>query len=160
MAQFYFLSIVFNVIAGLILICGSDFTKAEKLPAENDSDEFNEIKNSNDDGKKSELFSEIPLFENGNFRLVLGVLTVLTGLMKILSVFRNDVPVIGDLIPALASLLAGASMLIEYYLVSSSLENNLPENVNRLFIEGRKYIGYFAIIAGVLHFIFPQVLLL
>lgn len=153
MAQFYFLSIIFNVIAGLVLIYGSDFTKSEKLPAENK-------KAKKDDGKKADLFSEIPLLENGNFRLVLGVLTVLTGLMKILSVFRNDVPVIGDLIPALAGLLAGASILIEYYLVSSSLENELPEKVNGLFIEGRKYIGYLAVIAGVLHFIFPQVLLL
>lgn len=153
MAQFYFLSIIFNVIAGLVLIYGSDFTKAEKLPAENNEEtDFEE--------KKANLFSEIPLFENGNFRLVLGVLTILTGVMKILSVFRNDVPVIGDLIPALASFLAGASILIEYYLVSSSIENALPENVNRLFIEGRKYIGFFAVIAGVLHFIFPQVLLL
>lgn len=153
MAQFYFLSIVFNVIAGLVLIYGSDFTKAEKLPAENNEEA--------DSGKKKpELFSEIPLFENGNFRLVLGVLTVLTGVMKILSVFRNDIPVIGDLLPALASLLAGASILIEYYLVSSSIEDALPENVNRLFIEGRKYIGFFAVIAAVLHFIFPQVLLL
>lgn len=153
MAQFYFLSIIFNVIAGLVLIYGSDFTKAEKLPAENNEETDSEE-------KKADLFSEIPLFENGNFRLVLGVLTILTGVMKILSVFRNDVPVIGDLIPALASLLAGASILIEYYLVSSSIENALPENVNRLFIEGRKYIGFFAVIAGVLHFIFPQVLLL
>lgn len=153
MAQFYFLSIIFNVIAGLVLIYGSDFTKAEKLPVENNEETDSEE-------KKADLFSEIPLFENGNFRLVLGVLTILTGVMKILSVFRNDVPVIGDLIPALASLLAGASILIEYYLVSSSIENALPENVNRLFIEGRKYIGFFAVIAGVLHFIFPQVLLL
>lgn len=152
MAQFYFLSIIMNIFAGLVLIYGRDFTKEEKLPSE----EIDEKKSD----KKSALFSEIPLLENGNFRLVLGVLTVLTGLMKILSVFRNDVPVIGDLLPALAGLLAGASILIEYYLVTSSMENNLPENVNRLFIEGRKYIGVFAIIAGVIHFIFPQVLLL
>lgn len=153
MAQFYFLSILFNIIAGLILVYGSDFTKKEVISGE-------ETSSKKAKGKKDTMLNSNPLFENGNFRLVLGVLTVLVAVMKILSVFRNDVPVIGDIIPAVAGFLAGASLLFEYYIITASVKPELPDYVNKILISGRKYVGYAAIVAGILHFIFPQVLLL
>jgi len=174
MAQFYFLSVLLNIIAGLVLVYGLDLTKGEKFfdgsttvtvvkktssksKKDSASDEQNEKP---DHGKINSFFGNVSFFDNRNFRLVLGVLCVLVGLMKLLSVFRNDVPVIGDLIPAIAGLISGASLLVEYYLVSSSSGINISEKVEKYLIGGRKYIGVFCLIAGLLHFIFPQVLLL
>ncbi len=87
---------------------------------------------------------------------LLGVDTV----MKILSVFRNDVPVIGDLLPAVAGLLGGASILLEYYIYSTDTEIGISENVQKVFIDSRKGIGYFCFAVALLHFVFPQVLFL
>ena len=80
--------------------------------------------------------------------------------MKILSVFRNDIPVIGDLVPALAGLAGGAALLVEYYVSSSAADSTIPDNIQTVFIDSRKYIGVFCLLAGLLHFVFPQVMLL
>ena len=42
----------------------------------------------------------------------------------------------------------------------ASVGLKLPEPLTRVFVGGRKYIGIFCVIAGVLHFIFPRVLFL
>lgn len=144
MAQFYFLSVLLNIIAGLVLVYGFDLTK----------------KNNTEKQPSASFFGNLTCFENRTFRLVVGVLSMLVGLMKILSVFRNDVPVIGDLVPALAGLTGGASLLLEYYLSATTEEVRIPEGVTRVLIGGRKYIGVFCLVAGLLHFIFPQVVLL
>lgn len=94
------------------------------------------------------------------FRLVVAILSGLVGILKLLSTIQNDVPVIGDLIPALAGLAACFALLVEYYIQKSTTEVKLPSVLNTVFISGRKYLGIFCIIAGVLHFIFPRVLFL
>lgn len=178
MAQFYFLSVLLNIIAGLVLVYGIDLTK-DKNNSEDEagvvvvkktsskskksasvSSEKEEKPVSETGAKVSSFFGNVTCFENRNFRLVLGVLCVLVGIMKLLSVFRNDVPVVGDLLPSLAGLLSGASLLLEYYLVSATTEVNISDKVKKFLIDGRKYIGVFCLVAGLLHFIFPQVLLL
>ena len=137
MLQFYFLSIVMNALAGYILIKG-------------------------DDGGQSSL-----VFKNGlpikdeTFKLVVGIISALTGLMKILSVVDGDVPVIGDAFPALTGFLSGFILIFEYYRSRTSLENSDGvEKVDRLLIANKKVIGSAALVAAVLHFLFPTVLLL
>ena len=198
MAQFYFLSVLFNIIAGLILIYGKDLTKKNSTDLilsdnENNSDDENiftdenssensspkdfadfsqeENFSSNEDDKKleksknqkkksNESSKNFDFLNNSTFRLICGVLCVFVGIMKFLSVFRNDVPVIGDLIPAVAGLSAGASLLLEYYISHATTKNELPSWANKFFIESRKYLGIFCLLAGLLHFVFPQVVLL
>jgi len=132
MLQFYFLSIVMNALAGYILTRG-----------------------------------EGPLVFGGHslkdetFTLVVGIGSALTGLMKILSVIDGDVPVIGDLFPAMTGILAGFILIFEYYRNRSSLESSDGvEKVDRLLIANKKVIGVAAFAAAVLHFLFPTVLLL
>jgi hypothetical protein len=48
-------------------------------------------------------------------RLVLGILSMVTGAFKLISPMRGDVRIIGDLIPALAGLLVGAVLLLELH---------------------------------------------
>lgn len=144
MIQFYFLSILFNLLTGLILVYCKDLTV--------DSDSLEESAS----GSNSELINGFKGLDNSTFRLVLGGLCVIVSIMKLLSSY--DVAVIGDLVPALASLLGGAALLIEYYSVSS--DSIIPEHVQELFVDNRKYIGVACIVAAVLHFILPNVLFL
>lgn len=84
MAQFYFLSILLNIIAGLILVYGVNLADREDSLSEIEDDGSSFKKSINDFGINS-----------ASFRLIVGVLCVFTAIMKILSVFRNDIPVGG-----------------------------------------------------------------
>ena len=147
MAQFYFLSVLLNVLCGLILVYGTNLASGE-IPSSDAADTGSEEK-SLKDGFKG--------FDNKTFRLIIGILSVFVGILKFLSVYRNDIPVIGDLLPALAGLMGGASILLEYFMGTTTEEINIPEAVKKIFIECRKYIGVGCLVVGVLHFIFPQV---
>lgn len=149
MAQFYFLSILMNILAGLILIFGVN------LAAEKTGDFLDEEDDTDSPVKKT--FGELGL-DSPSFRMVVGILCVFVAIMKLLSVFRNDVPFIGDSFPALAGFLGGASILLEYYVSSSEDEISVSESIQKVFIDSRKIIGYVCFAAALLHFIFPQVL--
>lgn len=165
MLQFYFLSIMLNLVTGMILVYGKNFTdvKEEKKNDNHTDNISSDISLNADGGKKNAMktmFGSNTFFDDKTFRLVLGVLTVFVGLMKLLSVVHNDVPVVGDLIPALAGLFGGFCLLVEYYCQNASSELKLPDIIQRLFVDDRKYLGYLCITAAVLHFVFPDVLLL
>lgn len=164
MAQFYFLSVLMNILAGLVLVFGinlvsqkydEDLEEADVL-----DDDLGEISpESSSESKVKKTFGELGL-DSASFRMVIGILCVFVAIMKILSVFRNDVPVLGDLIPALAGFAGGASILLEYYISTTDTEVGINENVQKVFIDSRKGIGYFCFAAALLHFVFPQVLFL
>jgi len=135
MLQFYFLSIALNVLAGYILITG-------------------------DEGGVLEFKSGFSL-KDETFRFVVGILSVVTGLLKILSPIEGDVPVVGDLIPAITGLVCGFILIFEYYRNRSSLEaSEHTERVDRILVSNKKIIGVAALVVAVLHFLFPKVLLL
>ena len=137
MLQFYFLSIVMNALAGYILITG-------------DKDDQGPL-----------VFKGTFSLKDETFMLVVGIASILTGLMKLLSAIDGDVPVIGDLFPAMTGFLAGFILIFEYYRSRTSLENSEGvEKVDRLLIANKKVIGMAALAAAVLHFLFPRVLLL
>jgi hypothetical protein len=136
MIQFYFLSILFNGLSGYALIAHSD-----------------------DDAAGPETGFRLSL-QNEICRLILGAATILTGLLKILSSLRGDVPVIGDIVPALAGFLAGFILVFEYYRGRSTLEPEHTEKIEQVLIHNKKWIGCFALAAAALHFILPSVLFL
>jgi len=155
MAQFYFLSVLLNILIGLVLVYGKDLTQ-DNDGADSD-DDAQQKKSKKSAGSGNSIFGSSSCFENKSFRLVLGVLSLLVSIMVILSPFRNDVPVIGDLLPALAGLFSGASLLVEYYITTTTEEIRIPQKLVDLLVNGRKYIGVTCLVAGLLHFIFPQV---
>ena len=177
MIQFYFLSVLINIIAGLILIYGIDLTENEAaVPSVStsgttdfsedidDEDPFADLDSASSPassaaGDEASRTSVMKGVNNPVFRLVIGVLAVFIGFMKILSVFSGDLPIIGDILPAFAGLLGGASLLIEYF-VSSSDSIYVPDNIQTVFIDSRKSIGVICVVAGLLHFILPKVILL
>ncbi|WP_304242177.1 hypothetical protein [Gracilinema caldarium] len=133
MIQFYFLSIICNALAGYALITDS------------------EAKSSIFDGIRSYVLDE-------TFRLVLGVLTMVVGFFKILSVIRGDIPVIGDLLPAITGLSAGFSLLFEFYKTRSTVIDEQVEKIESFLATNRKWVGYAALVSAGAHFLFPTVL--
>lgn len=129
MLQFYFLSVLLNICAGLSLIL---------------TDETNI-----DSGVNKK-----------NFKLVLGILTLFVGFIKFIAVMPSDVPVVGDLIPAIAGLLGGFAILLDFYISQASDEVKINSFLENFFIKGKRYIGILCIIVGILHFLFPKVVIL
>ncbi|MDR3343029.1 MAG: hypothetical protein LBT14_09655 [Treponema sp.] len=136
MIQFYFMSILFNGVTGYILMHGH--TQGEE-------------------GGGSGFRAPFP---DDTSRLVLGVLTVLTGLLKLLSAMQGDLPVIGDLIPATAGLAGGFVLIFEYYRKKTTIDSNTYRQIEEFLNFNKKWIGFLVFVAAALHFLFPQSLLL
>lgn len=154
MLQFYFLAILLNLITGLILIYADIFS--DDLESTDNTDAASKVAAGS--GKIQEMLSNTAFFKNKTFLIVTGILACFTGMMKLLSVVRNDIPVIGDLLPALAGLFGGFAVVVAYYRLSAAEKPLLPDFVNNVFVKGHKYIGIFCIVAALLHFVFPGVL--
>jgi hypothetical protein len=134
--QLWFLSVILNVIAGLVLVFSPEDASAPGDSA-----------------------APPAFFENRMFRLVVGCLAALVGLLK-LGFASPRVAVVGDLLPAAAGLAAGFSLLVQFYAASSSIDVELPAFIRRFCFTDRKYIGIVCVIVSVLHFVFPQALFL
>jgi hypothetical protein len=136
MTQFYFLSILLNAVSGALLLRGPSMSPEPASPL-------------------------LPSFlERDTPQLALGALTMLCGLLKLLSSFRGDLPVIGDLFPAAAGLAAGFLLVFRFYRKRSTLEDERAERFSVLAEKNAKFIGLAALASSALHFFFPGVLFL
>jgi uncharacterized membrane-anchored protein len=133
MIQFYFLSIFFNVVIGYLLLRGDDETM--------------------------NVSSKISL-QDETVRLILGILSVVTGVLKILSPVQGDIPIIGDILPALAGVACGLSLIFEYYAKRAGADTGTETGFNVALLKNKKVVGVAALAAAALHFLFPQALLL
>jgi hypothetical protein len=138
MIQFYFLSILFNALTGYILA----------MEAEGSED-------SKDAGNGPGLS-----LRNSTFRLVLGGLTMAAGILKVLSAFQGDIPVLGDIVPAIAGLAGGFILVFEYYDSHSALNTEKSEKLALFLGHNKRWIGFGSIASAALHFLFPSVLFL
>jgi uncharacterized membrane-anchored protein len=136
MIQFYFLSIFFNAVSGYVLV--------------------------REDKEQDLVFETGPFFSlyNETIRLVLGILTLVSGLLKLLSSIQGDIPVIGDLFPAAFGLVAGFILVFDYYRTKTSIESEKSDLIERILIKNRRWIGFVTIASAILHFLFPSVLFL
>ncbi|MDR3170243.1 MAG: hypothetical protein LBU17_01300 [Treponema sp.] len=99
-------------------------------------------------------------FYNDTNRLVIGVLTMVTGLLKLLSAVEGDVPVLGDMFPASAGLAAGFMLIFEYYRKKSTMDSETARKIEGFLNFNKKWIGFLVLGSAALHFLFPQALLL
>jgi len=137
MIQLYFLSIVFNGLAGFLFIFG-DMGK-------------------NDPAETGGKFS----FVSDGFRLITGILTGITGVLKLLSPMKG-MPILGDLLPAVAGIAAGFMLIFGFYREHSS-DADTDGNINRfgaIVLHYKKPIGIILLAVAVLHFLFPEAFLL
>jgi hypothetical protein len=138
MIQLYFLSILCNSVAAYIFIAG-------------DTEEQGSIEN-------SLRFS----LRGNTFRLILGIVCAVTGVLKLLSPSMEGIPFFGDLIPALAGFTAGFVLIFGYYREQSSVsagEGKL-DRIGDAFLKYKKGVGFILLAVAALHFLFPQALLL
>ncbi len=136
MLQFYFLSIVTNVLGGFALsfdTIGDRFTGLSSLGE---------------------------LFEKNRTRMILGIIAIVFGVFKLLSVTKGDIPVVGDLIPALSGIAIGITLTVESYKQRSDVTTPAVERIDNVFVRNKSLIGIIGIVVGVLHFLFPTVLFL
>jgi hypothetical protein len=166
MVQFYFLSVFLNI------ACGYALSLARRQRSHH------------------LLRSLDTLFTDDRVRLSFGILSIVTGAFKLISPMRGDVRVIGDLFPAIMGLLAGAVLLLEIRQGSTSASSQasvaegstggksseLPvdqpppagesgserrqRRLEELLLGSGSAIGFVAMFAGVMHFLFPMELFL
>jgi hypothetical protein len=138
MMQLYFLSIVFNGLAGFLFIFG-DMGK-------------------NDSAENSGKFS----FVSDGFRLVIGILAGIIGILKLLSPIEGNIPILGDMLPAVAGVVAGFMLIFGFYREHSS-DVSAEGRVNRfgeIVLHYKKPIGIILLVCAALHFLFPKAFLL
>jgi len=137
MVQFYFLAVCLNIVGGFILTAPYF---SEKLPF------LGQLKSA--------------LVEKQSGRVIFVLLLLFTGIFKILSVTKGDVPVIGDFLPAVSLFVLALSFSVDFFAEKSSVESSLVQKLNEILRKNGQIIGVSAIVIGVLHFIFPGVLFL
>jgi len=128
MFQVYFLSVLTNVLVGLFLV----FEK--KLDSYS---YFTEKKNM--------------------ISIILGFGAFIIGIAKFFVVAQPDIIFFGDFLPALLGVCGGLSLLLNYYLESGKNQFTINPVVYKIFVDGKKIIGFFCLLFGFLHFILPQV---
>ena len=124
MLQFYFLSILFTMFTGFILV--------------------NDTKN----------IIELPVLKERMFRLVLGVVCCLTGVVKLFVVVKSSAVIVADLIPALAGVAGGICLMLQ------DTNERFPEWFNKIFVTNKLIVGFVCLGAALLHFVFPGALFL
>lgn len=150
MVQFYFLSILFNILAGLILISAKSDSELVLDDDDEASNKFDEVK---------ESLEQDSFLNNETFCLVTGAICAFVGLIKLFFAYSktgHGIPVLGDLLPALFGLAGGAIILLEYY-SKSFADHELPDFVENVLLRNKMYIGIGCVVAAVLHFILPGI---
>jgi hypothetical protein len=137
MYQIYLLSVLTNVLAGVALSVGG---MDEKLHL-------------------SSVFNK-ELMENDGFRLGLGIVTFVVGFFKLLSVSEGDVPVVGDILPAISGLVLGMILLLQYYRSRSTVSSPFVDTLDNIFGKNSAVFGTVGILLGILHFLLHRVLFL
>ena len=140
MIQFYFLSVILNILCGYAL--ASKHSESSTSPI---------------------LQGARLIIADKGLRLSLAVLSLATGVLKLLFALRGDIPIIGDFLPATAGIIVGAALLLEL-----SDDAHLPfmhrgtigAQIEKVLVSYKVPIGYAGIIAGIVHFLFPMVLFL
>lgn len=154
MVQFYFLSILFNLVGGASLILVAMPTRSAGLQ-----------------GLKTFL-------RDPSVCLVTGILASVIGALKLLTAMRGDIPVVGDFLPAMAGLAVGSTLLLERFrdpdfappagdaVAPASAAPGKAEarkglgKAERFLLDHKMAVGLAGLIAAGVHFLFPMVLFL
>lgn len=152
MLQFYFLSVLLALITGVILVYEKSFLAQDKDTILLDMTEDKEEKDSEN------------IFNNKMFRLVIGALCIVAGIMKMFCPMgERHIVFFGDFFIMLANIVGGFCLIFEYYSEHSSAEGievSLPQILLNIVTSGRKYVGIYCLASGVLHFMLPTILFL
>ncbi|RPJ04145.1 MAG: hypothetical protein EHM28_13965 [Spirochaetaceae bacterium] len=130
MEQLFFLSIVMNTFAGLVVVA-SHF------------------------GAKYPVFKQLDtMSQNIGIRMIIAVVVLVIAVIKLIIPF-NGFPVIGDLLPTLAGISLAAILLFDYYKSRSDEHTQSFQMIDDVLLKNKFIIGIGAIITSLLHFLFP-----
>jgi hypothetical protein len=124
MLQFYFLSVFFHLIAAFVLV-----TDTKEI-------------------------IDLAILKDKTFRIVLGAICAVTGVIKLFVVVHSSAVIVGDLLPAIAGMIAGVLLIIQ------DNQEKLPEWFNRIFMTNKLIVGFACLGIALLHFVFPGALFL
>jgi len=138
MIQLYFLSIVCNAISGYTLL----------------------VDNGNETGEKPNLSINNPVFY-----LVLGIVSAVVGILKLLSPTQKldnstGIFFLGDLFPAAAGIVAALMLIFGIYRNDYSAKAGELERIGVNLLAFRKPIGIGLIVVALTHFLFGQLVFL
>ncbi len=170
MLQFYFLSVLLNMLIGLVLVYGKAEAEDDLMVLEDDRSFDGEFSDTEEGGTVrpakngfsavlSRFFGKGSFTDDAMFYLVAGFLSVFVALIKLLSAVNGPF-LFGDLLPALAGFAGGASVLVQFFEMKSSTSLNLAGGLKFVLVEGRRYVGFSCILIGLVHFVLPGVIFL
>ncbi len=134
MAQFYFLSVLSNMIAGLTL--AGDYL-GEKIPF---------------------LASFKNLRANRPAQVIIALVTVVIGIIKLIVLSPGEtIPVVGDILPALTGIVVGAILLVESFRTAVESKGEQLKKISTAVLTYRVPVGIAAVVVAILHFLFPGV---
>ena len=132
MLPFYFLSVTTNLIMGGVLVLSAK--------------------------DKEEFTIKYPLLNDPTFLLVLLIFSGISAVFKLLSPVAGNMPVIGDIIPALSGIL-GCIVFFDRWVKASGNQLTLPAFFARI-LNFEQPIGVLCLFAGVTHLLFSHALFL
>ena len=124
MLQFYFLSIFFNLLTGFVLL--------------------NSQKN----------IIELPVLNERVFRIILGAVTAITGIIKLFVVINSRAVIVADFLPAVAGMAGGFTLFIQ------NEDINMAPWLKNIFVANKLIVGIACMAVALLHFVFPGALFL
>jgi len=137
MAQFYLLSVLINIIAGLTL--AGDYL-GDRMPA---------------------LASFRNLRQNRTAQIVIGLVAAAVGVITFFVRAPGDsVPVVGDLLPSVAAIAQGITLLVESFRPQVESRGPQAEKISKALLTYRVPVGIAGVAIGCLHFLFPAAVIL
>ncbi|MBI9096942.1 MAG: hypothetical protein JEY91_00625 [Spirochaetaceae bacterium] len=136
MLQIYFLTVLTNIITGLTIAAPFLSTKIEG---------FQQITEK---------------MENRNYRVILGSVTLITGLFALLNHSTVSMAILGDLIPAITAMAMGVVLIVFYFFSDDEETSKVVKSIKEVSEKYGNILGITGIIAGIIHFIIPTALFL
>lgn len=137
MAQFYLLSILANMIAGLTL--AGDYL-GERMPF---------------------LASFKNLRSNRTAQIVIALIAVIVGVIKLVVLSPGEtVPVVGDILPALTGIALGGILLIEAFRSTVDSRGESIQKISKAVVTYRVPVGIAGVAIALVHFLFPGAVIL
>jgi hypothetical protein len=137
MPQLYLLSILANIVAGLTL--AGDYL-----------------------GERFAFLASFKnLRENRPAQIIVALFSVVVGLLKLIILSPGEtVPVAGDLLPALAGIVVGGTLLIEAFRQKVASSGEKIEKLSKAVLSYRVPVGIAGVCIALLHFLFPGAVIL
>ena len=133
MVQFYALSVFVNLIAGLVVSTDSE------------------------DIKNTTLLKVRDFVKDQTVGFTWGLLALVIGVFKLLSPLQGDVPVVGDIVPAVSGIALGVVMLFDFFKAGTQISSEIVDKIGGHIAKHRRAIGLFGMVSAVLHFFMPSV---